>query len=72
SALVAPLSLAALAAGADGLVIEVHNDPACALCDGPQSLTPKEFDDLMKQIRPLAKVLGRKLNRPIPGGEEDS
>lgn len=71
SALVAPLSLAALAAGADGLVIEVHNDPARALCDGPQSLTPKEFDDLMKQIRPLAKVLGRKLNRLKSGGEED-
>ena len=41
---VAPLSKAAVAAGADGLIIEVHNDPSKALCDGPQSLTMPEFD----------------------------
>jgi 3-deoxy-7-phosphoheptulonate synthase len=63
SSLVAPLSLAAIAAGADGLLIEVHNDPACALCDGPQSLTPDEFDTLMGKIRPMVKVMGKKLNR---------
>ena len=63
SSLVAPLSLAALAAGADGLIIEVHNDPAAALCDGPQSLTPEAFDDLMQKIGTLAKALGKKLNR---------
>ena len=51
--LVKPLSLAAVAAGADGLIIEVHNDPAHALCDGPQSLTPEAFDELMTQIRTL-------------------
>ena len=52
-----PVELAAAAAGADGLIIEVHNDPAHALCDGPQSLTPEAFDGLMKKveaIRPYA------------------
>ncbi len=55
--MVKPMALAATAAGADGLMIEVHNDPSKALCDGPQSLTPDEFDDLAKtifQIRPFA------------------
>jgi 3-deoxy-7-phosphoheptulonate synthase len=47
---VPPLSLAAVAAGADGLIIEVHNDPAHARCDGMQSLTMQEFDKLMKKI----------------------
>ena len=47
---VSPLSLAAVAAGADGLIIEVHNDPTRALCDGMQSLTMPEFDKLMKKI----------------------
>lgn len=48
--MVEPLSMAAIAAGADGLMIEVHNNPAQALCDGPQSLTPEMFDGLMKKI----------------------
>lgn len=48
--MVEPLSLAAIAAGADGLMIEVHNDPERALCDGAQSLTPQSFDLLMKKI----------------------
>lgn len=48
--MVEPMSLAAVAAGADGLMIEVHNDPAKALCDGPQSLTPESFADLMGKI----------------------
>ena len=55
--LVQPMALAAAAAGADGLILEVHNDPAHALCDGPQSLTPEAFDGLMKKveaIRPYA------------------
>lgn len=50
SALVEPLSLAAVAAGADGLIIEVHNDPAHALCDGPQSLRPDVFDALAPRL----------------------
>lgn len=48
--LVRPLALAATAAGADGLIIEVHNDPAHALCDGPQSLTPEEFASTVKAV----------------------
>ena len=48
--LVKPMSIAAAAAGADGLIIEVHNNPAAALCDGKQSLTPDAFDDLMKAV----------------------
>ena len=44
------MALAAIAAGADGLMVEVHNDPAKALCDGPQSLTPEQFDTLMKKV----------------------
>ena len=50
AALVAPLSRAAVAAGADGLIIEVHNDPAHALCDGPQCLKPNAFDKLMGEL----------------------
>jgi len=48
--LVEPLSKAAIAAGADGLMIEVHNNPKVALCDGAQSLTPEQFDDVMKKV----------------------
>ena len=47
---VSPLSLAAVAAGVDGLIIEVHNNPACARCDGMQSLTMPDFNTLMKKI----------------------
>lgn len=56
--MVAPMALAATAAGADGLLIEVHNNPACALCDGPQSLTPQAFAELagrIRQIRPFSQ-----------------
>lgn len=53
--LVPPMSLAAAAAGADGLIIEVHNDPAHALCDGPQSLTPEQFEKLNKKIQLVLK-----------------
>lgn len=49
--MVEPLSLAAIAAGADGLIIEVHNDPENALCDGPQSLRPEQFAKLMGKIK---------------------
>jgi len=59
SKLVKPMSLAAAAAGADGLIIEVHNDPARALCDGAQSLTPEAFDDVVDNINPLLPLLGK-------------
>ena len=49
--MVAPLAKTAVAAGADGLMVEVHNNPAKALCDGAQSLDPKQFDELMKDIK---------------------
>ena len=48
-----------MAAGADGLVIEVHNNPEKALSDGPQSLYPDQFDRLMGELRIIAPVLGR-------------
>lgn len=48
-------------AGADGLIIEVHNDPPHALCDGAQSILPSDFDTLMQELRPLAQCLGREL-----------
>ncbi len=51
SSLVKPMAIAAAAAGADGLIIEVHNDPQHALCDGPQSLTPSAFADVAKAVR---------------------
>ena len=59
--LVEPLALAAVAAGADGLIIEVHNDPQHALSDGAQSLTPEQFDQVAKHINAAAKAFGRKV-----------
>src|SRR5438045_4543602 len=56
---VTPLSRAAIAVGADGLIIEVHHDPDRALSDGMQSLYPDQFDALMVQVRQIASVLGR-------------
>ena len=61
AALVTPLALAAVAAGADGLVLEVHTNPDRAMVDGPQSLTPDGLSDLMERIVPLARVQGRSL-----------
>jgi 3-deoxy-7-phosphoheptulonate synthase len=58
---VAPLSRAAAAVGADGLIIEVHNDPNRALSDGPQSITPEMFVDLVADLRKIAPVIGRRL-----------
>ena len=57
SNLVAPMSRAAIAAGADGLIIEVHNNPEAALCDGPQSLTPAAFAELMPSLNKVADAL---------------
>ena len=60
--MVEPLAQAAVAAGADGLMIEVHNDPANAKCDGAQSLTPAQFSALMDKIGPEASFFGKTLN----------
>ena len=57
--MVEPLAMAAIAAGADGLIIEVHNDPPHAKCDGQQSLTPKKFDELMKKVKVLVPMMGK-------------
>lgn len=59
--LVMPLSLAAIAAGADGLIVEVHPDPATALSDGEQSLTPFAFRELMTALKPVTRAVGRTL-----------
>jgi 3-deoxy-7-phosphoheptulonate synthase len=56
--LVAPLAKAALAAGADGVMVDVHPSPEDALVDGAQALTPGEFDRLMEELRALAGSLG--------------
>ena len=58
---VAPMARAAVAAGADGLLIEVHNDPDHALSDGAQSLFPEQFRELMTQCRKIAEVVGRSI-----------
>jgi len=55
------LSKGAVATGADGLIIEVHSDPGNALCDGPQSLRPSKFDQLVNELRPVANAVGRSL-----------
>ena len=60
--MVPDLAKAAVAVGADGLMIETHNDPAKAKSDGAQSLTPDQFDDLMKTIKPELEFFGKKLN----------
>ena len=59
--MVEPLAMAAVAVGADGLMVEVHNDPPHAKCDGKQSLTPGQFDDLMKKANALAQFLGKEV-----------
>ncbi len=59
---VAPLARAAVAAGADGLTIEVHHDPDHALSDGPQSLYPQQFARLMEEVRMIAWAIGRKID----------
>jgi 3-deoxy-7-phosphoheptulonate synthase len=59
--MVPDLAKAALAVGADGLLVEVHNDPLKALCDGPQSLSIDQFSLMMKDLKALSKVLGRGL-----------
>jgi 3-deoxy-7-phosphoheptulonate synthase len=60
---VLPMALAAVAAGADGLIVEVHTDPEAALSDGPQSLYPEQFEKLMRDIQALTPVLSKELSR---------
>ena len=55
------MAKASVAAGADGLMIEVHNDPECALCDGAQSLKPEKYTTLLAQIGQIAQVVGKQV-----------
>jgi 3-deoxy-7-phosphoheptulonate synthase len=57
ASLVAPMASAAMAAGADGIMIEVHNNPACALCDGAQSLTPSQFQALANRLQRIREAM---------------
>ena len=59
--LVAPMSKAAVAAGADGLLIEVHSNPECALCDGEESIKPTKFKELMQDLKKIAEAVGREI-----------
>jgi 3-deoxy-7-phosphoheptulonate synthase len=59
--LVEPMARASVAAGADGLMIEVHNNPEFALCDGAQSLKPEKYTELIQQINQIAPILGKKM-----------
>ncbi|MDO8667345.1 MAG: 3-deoxy-7-phosphoheptulonate synthase [Gemmatimonadales bacterium] len=61
---VTPMARAAVAAGADGLIVEVHPDPERALSDGAQSLAPEQFTELMKQCRIIAEAIGRRVAEP--------
>jgi 3-deoxy-7-phosphoheptulonate synthase len=63
---VSPIARAGIAAGADGVIIEVHNDPENAMSDGAQSLRPEQFVELVKQIRVIAEAVGRKVPHPKP------
>lgn len=60
--MVADLSKAALAVGADGIIVEVHNNPECALCDGAQSLKPEKFDAMMKKLRLIAPIVDKDID----------
>jgi len=59
--MVLPLAMSAEAAGADGIMIEVHNDPEHAKCDGAQSVTPSMFKEIMEKLSPVAKACGREI-----------
>ncbi len=61
SDLVIPMSRAAIAVGADGLIVETHHDPSKALCDGQQSLAPKEMSELLRQVSKVAGIVGKKI-----------
>ncbi|MBE3557005.1 MAG: 3-deoxy-7-phosphoheptulonate synthase [Firmicutes bacterium] len=69
---VTPMALAGIAAGADGLIIEVHPRPQEALSDGPQSLTPQRFSTLMREASRVAEAIGRRLAQPSPSAVEAS
>ena len=70
--MVTPMARAAVAAGADGVMVEVHPDPPRALSDGAQSLFPEQFTELMEQIRLIARAIGREVAEPAAGPRASS
>ena len=70
--LIGPMSLAAVAAGADGMMVEVHFNPAEALCDAEQALTPQKFDGIMKHLRPLKRFMDQLESRQDLPKQESS
>jgi len=66
---VTPMGRAAIAAGADGLIVEVHQDPPRAMSDGAQSLYPDQFAEMMEQIRVIARAIGRDVTAPLAGAD---
>lgn len=72
SSLVPPMSKAALMAGADGLLVEVHAAPELALCDGKQALRPADFATLASELRRLVPLCGRRWSRPVAAGQAAS
>jgi 3-deoxy-D-arabino-heptulosonate 7-phosphate (DAHP) synthase len=71
-ALVVPMALAALAAGADGVIVEVHPEPASALSDGFQAIAPAELTPLVDQLRAVASALGRSVHASQPPSQGQS
>ena len=65
---VLPMARAAVAAGADGIMVEVHPNPDAALSDGAQTLYPGQFAQLMREVRVIADVIGRRVAEPAPVG----
>jgi 3-deoxy-7-phosphoheptulonate synthase len=65
--MVPSMSRAAVAVGADGLLVEVHTDPEKALSDGPQALKPEQFDAMMREVGAVAQAIGRTVAEPLPG-----
>lgn len=63
--MITPLAKAAMVVGANGLMVEVHHQPELALCDGPQSLTPEEFDDMINEVNQLVSISTRKKRKSI-------
>jgi 3-deoxy-7-phosphoheptulonate synthase len=62
---VGPMSLAAAAAGADGVIVEVHDDPDTALCDGPQSIATESFAAYAEQVRRVAEIAGKEVSMAV-------
>jgi 3-deoxy-7-phosphoheptulonate synthase len=61
---VLPLSLAAAAAGADGVIVEVHHDPDAAICDGPQAVPAAQFGEYVDQVRRVSEIVGKEISKP--------